>query len=154
MKNLATTKKMRLLEFLLCLLIIGELIASILFTFLYAPGFTTFDVKFGFRYGFIDYFKGSSWKIIVGIAAIIIVLTFSVYWILEIFSRKIQTLGPIYLIGLMVDLVFLNGYYNVVNRFEGLMAIDTLLAVTLLANCVYSFVCYIKYLEKNSADKE
>ena len=145
MKKLATTKKMKVLEFILCLIIIAEIIASVLFTFLYAPGFTTFDVKYGFRYGFIDYFKGSTWKIIVGIAAIVIVLVFSTYWIIETFNRKIQTLGPIYLIIFLLDLVFLNGYYNVVNRFEGLMAIDVALAATLLANCIYSFGVFWKF---------
>ena len=154
MTKLAKTKKMKVVELILCLLIIAEIVASILFTFLYAPGFTIFDVKYGFRYGFIDYFRGSTWKIIVGIAAIVIVLVFSTYWILEIYNRKIRTLGPIYLIIFLFDLVFLNGYYNVVNKFEGLMAIDVTLAVTLLANCIYSFICYIKYLEKNNIDKE
>ena len=153
MKRLAKVEKMKLLEFILCLIIIAEIIAAILFTFLYAPGFTIFDVKYGFRYGFIDYFKGSTWKTISGIAAVVIVGAFSAYWILEIFQRKIKTLGPLYLIIFLMVLVFLNGYYNVVNKFEGLMAINVALASTLLINCVYSFICYIKYLDRNS-DKE
>ncbi len=143
---------MKLLELILCLVIIGELVAAILFTFLYAPGMTNVDVAYGFRFGFIDYFRGSALKIIAGIAAVVIVLLFSSYWIYEIFSRKIKTLGPLYLIGLLIILLFLNGYYNVVGKFEGLMALNTLMAFTLLINCVYSFICYIKFLENNAKE--
>ena len=154
MKNLGAVKKMRLFEIILCLAIAGELIATILFTFLYDPGLTNVDVMYGFRYGFIDYFRGSTWKIIAGISALIIVLLFCSYWYMEIYTRRIKTLGPIYLIGLLLVLVFLNGYYNVVNKFEGLMALNVLLASTLLINCIFSFVYYIKYLENNYKDKE
>ena len=148
MKKLGNPKKMKLLEIIICLIAIGVLTAAVIFTFIYAPGMTIVDVKYGFRFGFIDYFRGSGLKIGAGIAALIIVLLFSFYWIFEIFSRRIRTLGPLYLI------LFFIVYYNVVNKFEGLMAINTLLAALLLFNCVYSFICYIKYVEKNSKEKE
>ena len=154
MKKLGNPKKMKLLEIIICLIAIGVLAAAVIFTFIYAPGMTIVDVKYGFRFGFIDYFRGSGLKIGAGVAALIIVLLFSFYWIFEIFSRRIRTLGPLYLILFFIVLLFLNGYYNVVNKFEGLMALNTLLAALLLFNCVYSFICYIKYVEKNSKEKE
>ena len=154
MRRLSNPKKMKLLEILISLIAIGVFVAAVIFSIVYAPGMTIVDVKYGFRFGFIDYFRGSALKIGAGIAALVIVLLFSLYWIFEIFTRRIRTLGPLYLILFFVVLLFLNGYYNVVNKFEGLMALNTLLAVLLLFNCVYSFICYIKYVEGNSKEKE
>ena len=154
MRRLSNPKKMKLLEILISLIAIGVFVAAVIFSIVYAPGMTIVDVKYGFRFGFIDYFRGSALKIVAGIAALVIVLLFSLYWIFEIFTRRIRTLGPLYLILFFVVLLFLNGYYNVVNKFEGLMALNTLLAALLLFNCVYSFICYIKYVEGNSKEKE
>ena len=150
MKRLGNPKSMKLLEIIICLIAIGVFIAAVIFTFVYAPGMTIVDVKYGFRFGFIDYFRGSGLRIGAGIAALVIVLLFSLYWIFEIFSRKIRTLGPLYLILFFIVLLFSNGYYNVVNKFEGMLALNVLLAALLLFNCVYSFICYIKYVENNS----
>lgn len=147
MKRLARIQKMRLFEIILCLIMCALLLAMIIFTFTYNPGITNVDVKYGLRYGFVDYFKGSPWKRVAGISAVIIVLLFCAYWFMQTFKRKIQTLGPIYLILLLVDLVFANGYYNVVNRLDGMMALILLMVAVLLINCVYSFWCYIQYLE-------
>ncbi len=154
MKRLGNPKNMKLLEIIICLIAIGVFFASVIFTFVYAPGMTIVDVKYGFRFGFIDYFRGSAVKIIAGLAALLIVILFSLYWIFEIFSRKIRTLGPLYLILFFIVLLFLNGYYNVVNKFEGMMALNVILAALLLFNCVYSFISYIKYVENNSRKEE
>ena len=64
MKRLGNPKSMKLLEIIISLIAIGVFIAAVIFTFIYAPGMTIVDVKYGFRFGFIDYFRGKHLAVI------------------------------------------------------------------------------------------
>lgn len=140
-------RKLRIIEKISSLVMCGVFLACILFIIFYNPQETMNDVVLGFDFSFIYYFKGSLWKSIIGILALLTILLFCGYCIIEMKKQKSKIFIPFYLLGIFVFILFANGYYNVIYKIDGLLVLLFILIFNLIVNVVLSFIIYINIIK-------
>lgn len=100
------------------------------------------DILLAFRYLFRSISFLPAWQIASIVIAVLIFLSFVVFWTICNYRAKKVSYGPVIFTLFVIMFIFANCYYNIVFRFDAYLVSTFILLIFMLLNVVLSIVIY------------